>query len=75
MRLIHRAMPSQPSRFQRDSRGKLKNLFFEKFGITVAGGQDQAKGKIIRIAIWDIMSDGHGDGHLSPGDAFEGHGL
>lgn len=30
--------------------GKLKNLFFEKFGITVAGGQDQAKGKIIRIA-------------------------
>ncbi|MGQ9645675.1 MAG: pyridoxal-phosphate-dependent aminotransferase family protein [Thermodesulfobacteriota bacterium] len=32
------------------SGGKLKNLFFEKFGITVAGGQDQAKGKIIRIA-------------------------
>jgi aspartate aminotransferase-like enzyme len=30
--------------------GKLKNLFFDKFGITVAGGQDQAKGKIIRIA-------------------------
>ena len=30
--------------------GKLKSLFFEKFGITVAGGQDQAKGKIIRIA-------------------------
>ena len=30
--------------------GKLKNLFFEKFGVTVAGGQDQAKGKIIRIA-------------------------
>ena len=30
--------------------GKLKNLFFEKYGITVAGGQDQAKGKIIRIA-------------------------
>jgi aspartate aminotransferase-like enzyme len=30
--------------------GKLKNLFFERFGITVAGGQDQAKGKIIRIA-------------------------
>jgi aspartate aminotransferase-like enzyme len=29
---------------------KLKTLFFEKFGITVAGGQDQAKGKIIRIA-------------------------
>jgi aspartate aminotransferase-like enzyme len=29
---------------------KLKNLFFERFGITVAGGQDQAKGKIIRIA-------------------------
>ncbi len=29
--------------------GKLKNLFFERFGITVAGGQDQAKGKIIRI--------------------------
>jgi len=32
------------------SGGKLKSLFFEKFGITVAGGQDQAKGKIIRIA-------------------------
>jgi len=32
------------------SGGKLKNLFFEKFGITVAGGQDRAKGKIIRIA-------------------------
>jgi len=30
--------------------GKLKNMFFERFGITVAGGQDQAKGKIIRIA-------------------------
>jgi aspartate aminotransferase-like enzyme len=30
--------------------GKLKNLFFERYGITVAGGQDQAKGKIIRIA-------------------------
>ncbi len=30
--------------------GKLKNLFFERFGITVAGGQDRAKGKIIRIA-------------------------
>jgi aspartate aminotransferase-like enzyme len=30
--------------------GKLKDLFFERFGITVAGGQDQAKGKIIRIA-------------------------
>lgn len=29
---------------------KLKKLFFERFGITVAGGQDQAKGKIIRIA-------------------------
>lgn len=29
---------------------KLKDLFFEKFGITVAGGQDRAKGKIIRIA-------------------------
>jgi aspartate aminotransferase-like enzyme len=29
---------------------KLKALFFEKFGITVAEGQDQAKGKIIRIA-------------------------
>jgi len=29
---------------------KLKALFFEKFGITVAGGQEQAKGKIIRIA-------------------------
>jgi aspartate aminotransferase-like enzyme len=32
------------------SGGKLKDLFFEKFGITVAGGQGQAKGKIIRIA-------------------------
>jgi len=29
---------------------KLRNLFFEKFGITVAEGQDRAKGKIIRIA-------------------------
>jgi serine---pyruvate transaminase len=29
---------------------RLQNLFFEKFGITVAEGQDQAKGKIIRIA-------------------------
>ena len=29
---------------------KLKDLFFEKFGITVAEGQDRAKGKIIRIA-------------------------
>ena len=29
---------------------KLKALFFEKFGITVAEGQDRAKGKIIRIA-------------------------
>ena len=29
---------------------RLKALFFEKFGITVAEGQDQAKGKIIRIA-------------------------
>jgi aspartate aminotransferase-like enzyme len=29
---------------------RLKGLFFEKFGITVAGGQDRAKGKIIRIA-------------------------
>ena len=29
---------------------KLQNLFFEKFGITVAEGQDRAKGKIIRIA-------------------------
>ncbi|MGQ9508737.1 MAG: pyridoxal-phosphate-dependent aminotransferase family protein [Thermodesulfobacteriota bacterium] len=29
---------------------KLKNNFFDRFGITVAGGQDQAKGKIIRIA-------------------------
>jgi aspartate aminotransferase-like enzyme len=32
------------------SGGKLKNLFFERFGITVAGGQDQVKGKIIRVA-------------------------
>jgi aspartate aminotransferase-like enzyme len=30
--------------------GRLKDLFFEKFGITVAEGQDRAKGKIIRIA-------------------------
>jgi aspartate aminotransferase-like enzyme len=29
---------------------KLQNLFFEKFGITVAEGQDRAKGKIVRIA-------------------------
>ena len=29
---------------------RLKSLFFEKFGITVAEGQDRAKGKIIRIA-------------------------
>jgi aspartate aminotransferase-like enzyme len=29
---------------------KLKALFFERFGITVAEGQEQAKGKIIRIA-------------------------
>ena len=29
---------------------KLKDLFSEKFGITVAVGQDRAKGKIIRIA-------------------------
>ena len=29
---------------------KLQDLFFEKFGITVAEGQDRAKGKIIRIA-------------------------
>jgi len=29
---------------------KLKSLFYKKFGITVAEGQDQAKGKIIRIA-------------------------
>jgi aspartate aminotransferase-like enzyme len=29
---------------------KLKAFFFEKFGITVAEGQDRAKGKIIRIA-------------------------
>jgi aspartate aminotransferase-like enzyme len=28
----------------------LKSRLFEEFGITVAGGQDQAKGKIIRIA-------------------------
>jgi aspartate aminotransferase-like enzyme len=30
--------------------GRLKDLFFERFGITVAEGQDRAKGKIIRIA-------------------------
>jgi aspartate aminotransferase-like enzyme len=29
---------------------RLKALFFERFGITVAEGQEQAKGKIIRIA-------------------------
>ncbi len=29
---------------------RLKHLFFERFGITVAEGQDRAKGKIIRIA-------------------------
>lgn len=29
---------------------ELKGCFYERFGITVAGGQDQAKGKIIRIA-------------------------
>jgi aspartate aminotransferase-like enzyme len=29
---------------------QLKSRFYERFGITVAGGQDQAKGKIIRIA-------------------------
>lgn len=29
---------------------RLKDLFFEKYGITVAEGQDRAKGKIIRIA-------------------------
>jgi aspartate aminotransferase-like enzyme len=29
---------------------RLKDLFFEKFGITVAEGQGRAKGKIIRIA-------------------------
>lgn len=29
---------------------ELKSQFYERFGITVAGGQDQAKGKIIRIA-------------------------
>ncbi|MBP1709003.1 MAG: class aminotransferase, partial [Deltaproteobacteria bacterium] len=29
---------------------KLQKLFFERFGITVAEGQNRAKGKIIRIA-------------------------
>lgn len=29
---------------------RLKDLFFERFGITVAEGQDRAKGKIVRIA-------------------------
>lgn len=29
---------------------RLKDLFFERFGMTVAEGQDRAKGKIIRIA-------------------------
>ena len=28
----------------------MRGLFFERFGITVAEGQDRAKGKIIRIA-------------------------
>jgi len=30
--------------------GQLKSRFYERFGITVAGGQGRAKGKIIRIA-------------------------
>jgi aspartate aminotransferase-like enzyme len=29
---------------------EIKDRFFEEFGVTVAGGQDRAKGKIIRIA-------------------------
>jgi aspartate aminotransferase-like enzyme len=29
---------------------EIKSRFFEEYGITVAGGQDQAQGKIIRIA-------------------------
>lgn len=29
---------------------EIRDRFFEEFGITVAGGQDRAKGKIIRIA-------------------------
>ena len=29
---------------------EIKHRFFEEFGITVAGGQDQASGKIIRVA-------------------------
>ena len=29
---------------------ELKNLFYKRFGITVAGGQDKYEGKIIRIA-------------------------
>jgi aspartate aminotransferase-like enzyme len=32
------------------STDEIKSRFFEEYGITVAGGQDQAKGKIIRIA-------------------------
>jgi len=29
---------------------EIRSRFFEEYGITVAGGQDQVKGKIIRIA-------------------------
>ena len=29
---------------------KLKSLFFDKYGITIAGGQDDLTGKIIRIS-------------------------
>ncbi len=48
---IPRVTPSRPSSFPQGIDGeKLKALFFEKFGITVAEGQEQAKGKIIRIA-------------------------
>ena len=35
---------------ERIGANEIKSRLFEKFGITVAGGQDQARGKIIRIA-------------------------
>ena len=36
---------------------KLKDLFFERFGITVAEGQDRAKGRSFELPILDIMRD------------------
>ncbi len=35
---------------ERIGANEIKSRLFEEFGITVAGGQDQARGKIIRIA-------------------------